>query len=176
MNNAQQRMFSSLIGSTLWRNGSKDARLIWITMLALADRSGLVDVSLPALANFANVTVEEADVAIVSLLLPDPLSRTPDNDGRRLSRVLGGWRILNYDQHSKKLAPVCRREYMRNAKRESRSRMKLNGERAASPTAPKPIPAKAVTPAPQTVPSAAASKHCPLPPELLEDHWNDPCR
>jgi hypothetical protein len=47
------------------------------------------------LARRAIVTTEEARQAVSILEAPDPDSSDPDNEGRRLERVPGGWIVLN---------------------------------------------------------------------------------
>lgn len=46
------KLFSSIIDSTIWRE-SKETKIVWITMLAKADRYGVVEASLPGLADAA---------------------------------------------------------------------------------------------------------------------------
>lgn len=90
------KLFSTIIGSTVWREDDQ-TRLVWITMLALADRNGDVCASLPGLADFARVHLDKVRDALQKFQAPDEYSRTPDNDGRRISVIHGGWHILNYE-------------------------------------------------------------------------------
>jgi hypothetical protein len=69
---------------------------VWIAMLAMCDARGVVDGSIPGFANIANVSIAEMRQAIEILSSPDPDSRTPDNEGRRIQAISGGWQILNY--------------------------------------------------------------------------------
>ena len=68
---------------------------------ALQDQIGL-DVdgphpgSIPGFANLARVTIPEMEHALERLTSPDPYGRITDNEGRRIEKVPGGWRILNY--------------------------------------------------------------------------------
>lgn len=75
---------------------SKDVRILWIALLAMADPNGFVDASLPGLANFANLSKEEVEKALAVLMSPDEYSKNPSNDGRRVEKVARGWQILNY--------------------------------------------------------------------------------
>ena len=50
-------------------------------------------------ANRARVTLDEARNAIEILEGPDPESSDPENEGRRLERVPGGWIVLNAEKH-----------------------------------------------------------------------------
>ncbi len=65
------------------------------------------------LSNRARVSVEDTDKALECLLAPDPNSANPDNEGRRIERVPGGFMILNADTHRKTLNREIRREQTR---------------------------------------------------------------
>jgi hypothetical protein len=65
-------------------------------MLALSNANGVVDGSIPGLANICRVTVEECQKAIEVLSSPDQFSRNQEYDGRRIKPHIGGWIVLNY--------------------------------------------------------------------------------
>ena len=92
------KLFSSITESTVWCEPNC-TRLVWITMLAMADRKGRVWGSIPGLANRARVPVDDCRTAIDTFLAPDRDSRTKDNEGRRIEEIDGGWRLLNYDKY-----------------------------------------------------------------------------
>jgi hypothetical protein len=89
------KLFSSIVTSSVWVEDDKTLR-VWIAMLALSDSDGIVEGSVPGFANLCRVSVDEMRRALEVLSSPDPDSRTPDNDGRRIEAILGGWQILNY--------------------------------------------------------------------------------
>lgn len=92
------KLFSTILNSTIW--GEPDhIRLVWITMLALSDQYGRVQASVPGVAHQARVSVEQARGAIKVLESPDPDSRTPEHEGRRIVKMDGGWRLLNYTKY-----------------------------------------------------------------------------
>jgi hypothetical protein len=95
------KLFSSIVHSTIWRE-APHVKVVWITMLALADRTGVVEASLPGLADAAKVRIEECQDAIAKLSAPDEFSRTKDYEGRRIEEIEGGWLILNYEKHRAK--------------------------------------------------------------------------
>lgn len=103
-------LFSSIIASTIWRE-SKETKIVWITMLAMSDARGVVEASIPGLADMAKVSLEECKVALSVLMSPDEYSRTKDHDGRRIEEVDGGWLVLNIGKFRDK----CRHraDYMR---------------------------------------------------------------
>lgn len=103
------KLFGSILRSTVWRT-PPHVRLVWITMLALSDRDGVVDASVPGLADAAGVSISECEQALALFQAPDPYSRTPDHEGRRVEKVDGGWRLLNHHKYQQKLGLEERRE------------------------------------------------------------------
>lgn len=92
------KLFTSITESTVWCEPDK-VRLVWITMLAMADRRGRVWGSIPGLANRARVPTEDCREALERFLAPDPDSRTKAFEGRRIEEIEGGWRLLNYEKY-----------------------------------------------------------------------------
>ena len=97
MSDNYTKLFSSITESTVWGE-TYGTRLVWIAFLAKYNKHGEVYAAVPGVARMANVTLEEADTAITALLSPDKWSRTPDNEGRRIEAIDGGWRILNHSK------------------------------------------------------------------------------
>ncbi len=92
------KLFNSIITSTIWTEDDK-TRIMWITMLAMSDKHGEVHASIPGLARLSGMSVDEAEKAINKLLSPDEYSRTPDNEGRRIVAINGGWELLNHGKY-----------------------------------------------------------------------------
>lgn len=103
-------LFSSIVRSSIWDEDAKTCK-VWVTMLALADADGIVEGSLPGLAHECRVTRNECATALRILEAPDPDSRTPDNEGRRIKAVEGGWLVLNHAKYRKQARK--RAEYYR---------------------------------------------------------------
>jgi hypothetical protein len=122
------KLFGSILRSTVWRT-PPHVRLVWITMLALADRDGVVDSSVPGLADAAGVERAQCEHALALFLAPDPDSRTPDHEGRRIEKVDGGWRLLNHAKYAEKMSLEDRRA--KDAERQRRKRER-DASRAAS--------------------------------------------
>ncbi|MCH7825028.1 MAG: conserved phage C-terminal domain-containing protein [Acidobacteria bacterium] len=55
------------------------------------------------------------EAAIERFSSPDPHSRTPDNDGRRIEAIDGGWVVLNYARYRARRDPEERRRQVREA-------------------------------------------------------------
>jgi hypothetical protein len=115
------KLFESILASTIWAE-SDQTRLVWITMLAMADRDGIVQASCPGLAHFARVSVPACEKALAVLARPDKDSRTKLHDGRRIKTIEGGWLILNYELHRERATKEERRE--KDRLRQERKRLR----------------------------------------------------
>lgn len=92
------KLYGSLLKSTVWQE-PLPTKVVWITLLVLADRHGNVDCTVPGLASLAGVTLAECESALAKFLGPDRYSRTQDNEGRRIAVITHGWNILNHAQY-----------------------------------------------------------------------------
>ncbi len=117
------KLFSSITDSSIWCQDDH-TRLVWITMLAMADKHGRVWAEIPGLASRARVPVEAADRAIAIFLAPDPHSRTKDHDGRRIEPIDGGWRLLNHAKYRAMRDVEDQRAKAAERKRRSRAKSK----------------------------------------------------
>lgn len=117
------KLFNSILASTIWRADDK-TRLVWITLLAMADRHGVAEGSIPGLADFARVSIPDCEAALARLSAPDSYSRSQVQDGRRIEAVDGGWRLVNHAKYRQKLGADERREYLRVKQAEFRKRRK----------------------------------------------------
>ena len=115
------KLFSSITESTVWQEDAH-TRLVWITMLAMADKQGRVWASIPGLATRARVDTDSARTAIERFLSPDADSRTKLFEGRRIEEIDGGWRLLNYKKYREIRDEETRRE--QNAQAQARFRNK----------------------------------------------------
>lgn len=124
MSESYTKLFSTITASTIWGEPLA-TRVVWITMLAMADKHGQVMASVPGLARIANVSLEDCESALKTLRSPDPYSRTPDFEGRRIEDVPGGWFLLNYAAYRERMSKEDRREQQRlwAAQKRERDRM-----------------------------------------------------
>ncbi len=117
------KLFNSILASTIWREPDH-VRILWITLLAMADKQGIAEGSVPGLADFARLTVADTRRALKRLAAPDKDSRSQEHQGRRIRPVEGGWHLLNHGKYRAKLNADDRREYDRKRKAEYRSKQK----------------------------------------------------
>lgn len=171
-------IFRDLLTSSLWASATPSQRCVWITLLLLADPEGYVPASVPGLALAANVTVDEARAAVAMLEAPDPDSRTPDFDGRRIEKVDHGWRIINFVAWRKRCVAEAekarKRAYMQKRRAKPANdnaepfpdvdahslHVADRGESGETIDAPKPIP--------KPKPSSPEGEGSPLPPGVFD--------
>jgi len=127
------KLFSSITESSLWGE-PKEVRILFVTMLAKADANGFVEASLVGLARVSNLSVKETESSIKSLESPDPHSKDldehPENEGRRIAKVPGGWCIINYEVYRSRRSDEERREYMKTYMQQYRAKRKpVNGSK-----------------------------------------------
>ncbi|MFZ2644090.1 MAG: hypothetical protein WA117_24070, partial [Verrucomicrobiia bacterium] len=97
------KLFSDIVDSSIWDEDA-ETRIVWVTMLALADQTGFVRGSVGWLAAKARVSTETCARAIKRFESPDPHSRNPENEGRRIESFDRGWLLLNYVEHRDRLS------------------------------------------------------------------------
>lgn len=117
------KLFASILESTVWE-ASLPTKVVWITLLAMADRDGIVEASLPGLARRAGVSRKDCEDALALFLAPDTDSRTKEYEGRRIEPIDGGWRLLNHGKYRE-------RSSMDDVRRKAAERVKRHRERKA---------------------------------------------
>jgi hypothetical protein len=78
---------------------------VWLVLLALQQRGGLIDAHPSYIATISGIPQADIEAAIARFCQPDPSSRTPDHDGRRLEPIPDagfGWRVLNHRKYQEK--------------------------------------------------------------------------
>jgi hypothetical protein len=115
------KLFNSILASTIWRADDK-TRLVWITLLAMADKRGYVESSVPGLADFARVSLADCQRSLAELQAPDEFSRTKESEGRRIEAIDGGWKLINHGKYREKMGADERREYLKLKQREYRDK------------------------------------------------------
>ena len=108
--NGFTKLFGSIVASSIWCEDDK-TRIVWVTLLAMANRDGVIEAAVPGLANAARVSVEDCQRALDKFQSPDLYSRSTAHEGRRVERIDGGFRLLNYEFYRRKLSAEERREY-----------------------------------------------------------------
>lgn len=117
------KIYGTILDSSIWSEDPA-TRIVWITLLAMADEVGVVHASDDGIARRANVPDELCARALETLQAPDPKSKSKAHRGRRIKRIDGGWLILNYKVYRESRTPTQVKEADR--KREWRKGKKDN--------------------------------------------------
>lgn len=113
------KLMSSLLYSSVWQQPDP-VRIVWITMLAMADRNGFIGASVSGIAHMARVSLKDCTRAIETFKAPDPDSRNKAHQGRRVAEAERGYQLLNYLTFRALRDAEARREQDRNRKRQKR--------------------------------------------------------
>jgi RNA polymerase-interacting CarD/CdnL/TRCF family regulator len=120
------KLFTKILDSSIWTE-SATTRIVWLTFIAAMDETGFVPfASVKNVAHRAIVSVEEAEAAVACLESPDVDSSDPENEGRRIERVTGGWIVLNAEKYRAIATREHQKELNRNRVANYRKR-KSNG-------------------------------------------------
>ena len=126
-------------------------------MLAMADSKGVVEGSVPGLADAARQPLEKCIEALNKLRSPDEWSRDSDNEGRRIEDIPGGWIVLNYMKYREPTSTERVRKHRKH---------KRNNE-TVSPVSKRCVTHETVEtpPDPDPDPEEDKNKNPPLPPQ-----------
>jgi uncharacterized phage protein (TIGR02220 family) len=151
---AYSKLHASIVGSSLWTEPDT-VRILFITLLALCDRDGIVYGTKLGLNRLANIDLDEADSAWDALLSPDDNSsdkmRAPENEGRRIEEVPGGFKLLNFEYYRALRNDDDRREQNRIA--QARFKQKVSRDKPESAKVSRGQPKKA-----EVIPSEAEAE------------------
>ena len=110
------KVFRQMYKGSMFRTGW-EAIVTMQQFIVLADRDGIVDMTLEAIAAETTIPLEVLQKGLGVLMSPDPNSRTPDEDGKRVElldeRRDWGWRLINFQKYRKLQSEEDRREYHR---------------------------------------------------------------
>lgn len=108
-------MYPALIHSTVWATCSTNAKVLWVTLIGLANAKGHVDATDRALAHISGLSDSEYASAAVELQVPDKY----DHDRPHITRTEHGWRLSQWQFDSRRL---------RAAERQRRHRERLGAK------------------------------------------------
>lgn len=136
------KIFSQIYDGTLCTNGPWQALVTFQQLLVLADQDGCVDMTAGAISRRTTIPIEIISLGILELEKPDPESRTPLEEGRRLVPLSEGrpwgWKIVNYKHYRELKREEDRRDYHREYwhKRKHKNSTPLNTTQPAQPNQP----------------------------------------
>jgi hypothetical protein len=110
---------------TLATKGPWQALVTFQQMVILADKHGCVDMTPDAISRITTIPLEIIETGLQELSKPDPESRSPLEEGRRIAPLSDhrswGWKVVNYEHYRKIRSEEERREYHRQYMRKRRS-------------------------------------------------------
>ncbi len=113
------KIFEDILDSSVW-DESLATRVVWLTMLIMADEEGVVRASISGIRRRASVNRQEVVDALQVLTQPDIESKDKDFGGRRVEMINGGFLVLNY----KKYREIRTKKQLADAERQRRHRAK----------------------------------------------------
>lgn len=114
------KLFESITRSSIW-DAPDHVRIVWISLLALADAKGEVRASVPGLSRVAHVERALCEEALLALSSPDPDSTSKEMGGRRIFEIEGGWALVNHGKYMRMQSVEERRERDAERKRVQRA-------------------------------------------------------
>jgi hypothetical protein len=141
------KLYSTILDSSIW-SSSDSTRLVWITMLAMATKNGIVHASVDGLARRANVPLESAQAALVELSSPDPNDKSGVREGRRIVPMQGCWQLVNFEFYREtRSIDAVRKEQWRSRKSAENVQDKCLTKSNVQDNVPRSAPAPAPAPA-----------------------------
>ena len=122
------KLYKTIFDGSLY--GQFEALTVFMAMLALADRHGEVDAAPAKIAGCLGCGTDFVHDGITALEAPDPYSRTPTEEGRRIIPLVDdegndrifGWKIVNYEKYRSIRNEEERRAYKRDWDRTHRGK------------------------------------------------------
>ncbi len=146
-------------------------RHVFMDLLLLADWHGVVDMTPESIARRTNVPLDIVKAGIDALCAPDPQSRTPDEEGRRLLPLSEhrdwGWQIVNFKAYREMRDEDAKREYMKGWMRKKRAAVSQELAPLADKDAEKEVGTKEEAPLP-----VGKLSHPTPPYDGIKDAWN----
>jgi hypothetical protein len=120
------KIFAQIFDSSI--SSDYVVRHVFMDLLVLADRDGVVDMTLDAISRRTNVPEEIVSHALSELMKADIKSRSHNEEGARLIPIDShrdwGWQIVNYEHYRNIKDEEARRTYFRDRQREHRAKSK----------------------------------------------------
>jgi len=130
------KIFVQMYDGSLGTRGPWQALVTFQQLIVLADRDGTVDMTAEVIARRTSIPLEVIQIGLKALAEPDPASRTPDFEGRRIVPISEhrdwGWRLVNYAKYRSIRSAEERREYNREYWHKRKDRQN-QGDSSAKP-------------------------------------------
>lgn len=167
------KVFESIYDGTL--AGHWEAIVTMQQLVVLANADGVVDMTADAIARRTTIPLRIIAKGLEFLMLPDPYTRTPGDDGKRIVKLdehrPWGWRLVNHGKYKRLRNMEEKREADRDRQSEKRNKNKdVASESQKSPSVAKVAHADADAKAVETHARGARLSLSELP-----DDWREFC-
>lgn len=130
------KLFEEIRQSSIWAEDS-DTRIVWITLLTMADMDGLVRARATGISIQSRVPLAKVREALKLFQEPDMDSRTPDHEGRRIEETEEGFVVLNYRKYREYVSEVDRKQKAAERQKRFREKMKTDDENSNASVTPR---------------------------------------
>lgn len=138
------KLFKSMFDGTLRRNWK--AAVVFQQMIIFCDPDGVFDMTPEALHHRTGIPLDLIEEGIKELETPDPESRSPAQDGRRIVRISKernwGWQIVNHAYYRSLQKAADKRQQNRDRQRRFRDKKKPNNESSSRSVTPRNDPSR----------------------------------
>lgn len=128
------KLFASMYDGTLY--GKWQALVTFQQLIILCTPDGVIDMTPQQISGRTSIPLEIIQAGISDLEAPDPFSRTPDAEGRRIERLDDhrpwGWRIVNHEKYKNLISQEQKREADRERMRLKRASQDVADSRGTS--------------------------------------------
>lgn len=111
------KLFTSMYDGTLAAGGNWQALVTFQQLIILCDHKGVIDMTAEAISRRTSIPIEIINRGLIDLMKPDPNSRTPGHDGKRIifldEHRPWGWAIVNHSVYRNIKSQDERRDYHR---------------------------------------------------------------
>lgn len=130
------KLFEQMYDGTLATKGPWEALVTFQQFIILADQHGVVDMTADAISRRTTIPLKIIETGIEALEQPDGGSRSPELEGRRITRLAEnrnwGWQITNYEHYRNLRSQEERRAYHRHYWHGRKDRIKTQQTQQAS--------------------------------------------
>jgi len=112
-----------------------DTFKIWIALLAACKEDGIAYVSPAYLSSICRIPIEKVLSSLDKFLNPDELSRSTADDGRRIVRIDGGYKLINYHSYRERTLRGAEAERKRVYREKLRELSDVSGHSQECPDA-----------------------------------------
>ena len=173
------KVFRQMYDGSLATVGPWEAMVTFQQFLILADRYGDVDMTPEVIARTSTIPLEIILKGIDALTKPDEKSRTPSEDGRRITLIDPhrdwGWTVVNYEKYAAMRSAEERREYKRRWMEHKRKLTNVDSVDVVDLSSSSSSSSSSIVLTDSSPEATTGPKVQPVPYEAIGDSYNEIC-